>query len=78
MMILLKLEDQFIIGFTFDFSIHGKVAFTIIEYLEDIIVEAPEDLKNHKNAQYPDNQKLLKVDDESLLLSTKKADIFLG
>ena len=33
------------LGITIDYSIKGKVVFTMFDYLEDIIVECPNDLK---------------------------------
>ena len=36
------------LGITIDYSIAGKVAFTMFNYLEDLIVEAADDLKNSR------------------------------
>ena len=33
------------LGLTIDYSLKGKVVFTMFDYLEDIIVECPDDLK---------------------------------
>ena len=33
------------LGITIDYLIKGKVVFTMFDYLEDIIVECPDDLK---------------------------------
>ena len=33
------------LGITIDYSLPGKVVFTMFDFLEDIIVEAPDDLK---------------------------------
>ena len=38
-----KLHDY--LGITNDYSVKGKVVFTMFDYLEDIIVECPDDLK---------------------------------
>ena len=40
-----KIHDY--LGMTIDYSIAGKVVFTMYDFLEDIIVEAPDDLKNN-------------------------------
>ena len=37
------------LGITIDYSIKGKVVFTIFYYLEDIILECPDDLKFNFN-----------------------------
>ena len=49
------------LGITIDYSIAGKVVFTMFDYLEDVIVEAAEDLKNNRS-YYPGNDQLMKVD----------------
>ena len=60
---------------TIDYSILRKVVFTIFDYLEDVIVEANEDLKNSRS-YYPGNDSLMKVDYISPRLPTKDADLF--
>ena len=42
------------LGITIDYLIAGKVVFTVFDYLEDVIVEAAEDLKN-SCSYYPGN-----------------------
>ena len=37
------------LGITIDYSTAGKVVFTMFDYLEDVIVEAAEDLKNSRS-----------------------------
>ena len=52
------------LGITIDYSIAGKVVFTIFDYLEDVIMEVADDLKN-SCSYYPGNDQLFKVDDDS-------------
>ena len=63
------------IGITVDYSIAGKVLFTMFDYLEDVIFEAADDLKNN-HSYYPGNNQLFKVDHDSPRLSQNEADIF--
>ena len=63
------------LGITIDSSIAGKVVFTMFDYLDDVIVEAANDLKNSRS-HYPGNNQLFKVDDDSPRLLQKDADIF--
>ena len=63
------------LGITIDYSIAGKVVFTMFDYLEDVIVEAAKDLKNSRS-YYPGNDQLKKVDYDSLSLSPKNAKLF--
>ena len=53
------------LGITIDYSIADKVVFTMLDYLEDMITEAADDLKNRRS-YYPGNDQLFKVDDDSL------------
>ena len=62
------------LGITIDYSIAGKVVFTIFNYLEGVIFKAANDLKNSRS-YYPGNNQLFKVDDNSPRLSKKDADI---
>ena len=59
-----------------DYSIPGKIPFTMFKYFEDIIVEAPEDLKKGGFNKYPANDKLFKTDKKSKPLEPEKADMF--
>ena len=59
-----------------DYSIPEQKGFTMYKYLEDIIVEAPEDLKKNAFNKYPAIDKLFKTSDEAKLLEAKKADLF--
>ena len=63
------------LGITIDCSIPHKVVFTMFDYLEDVIVEASEDLQ-HSRSYYPGNDSLMKVDEDSPRLPTKDADLF--
>ena len=63
------------LGITIDYSIAGKVVFMMYNYLEDVIVEAAEDLKNSRS-YYPGNDQLMKVDYHSPSLSPKDAELF--
>ena len=63
------------LGITIDYSIPGKVVFTMFDYLEDVIVEATEDLKNC-HSYYPGNDQLFKVDGDSPRLLQKDAELF--
>ena len=53
----------------------GKVVITMFDYLEDVIVEAANDLKKIRS-YYPGNDQLMKVDYDSLSLSPKDAKLF--
>ena len=46
------------LGITIDYSIAGKVVFSMFDYLEDVIFEAPDDLKIYC-LYYPRNNQLL-------------------
>ena len=57
-------------GIKIDYSIAGKVVFTMFDCLEHVIVEAAKDLKN-SCSYYPGNDQLMKVNYDSPSLSTK-------
>ena len=63
------------LGITIDYLIVGKVVFTIFNYLEDLNVEAAEDMKD-SCSYYPGNNQLFKVDHDSPRLLQKDADTF--
>ena len=63
------------LGMTIDYSLAGKVVFTMYNYLEDIIVEAPADLKKSRS-QYPGNENLFKVDVNSTILDKEQKELF--
>lgn len=68
-----KVHDY--LGMTIDYSVPGKVVFTMFDYLEDIIVEAPAELKKGRSA-YLANEKLFKLPEVSAQLSDQKSDLF--
>ena len=47
----------------------------MFDYLEDVIVEAIEDLKNSRS-YYPGNDSLMKINQDSSRLLTKDAELF--
>ena len=51
------------------------MVFTIFDYLEDVIVEANDNLQ-HSRSYYPGNDSLMKVDGDLPRLFTKNADLF--
>jgi len=63
------------LGITIDYSLPGKVVFTMFDFLEDVIVEAPDDLKKSRSF-YPGNDKLFKVNSDSPKLSQERAELF--
>ena len=71
---IVTLKDEYL-GITIDYSIPHKVVLTMFDYLEDVIVEASQDLKNSRS-YYPRNDFLMKVDEDSIRLPTKDADLF--
>jgi hypothetical protein len=52
-----------------------KVVFTMFDFLEDVIVEAPDDLKKSCSF-YPGNDKLFKVNPDSPKISQEQAELF--
>ena len=68
-----KLNDY--LGITIDYSIKGKVVFTMVDYLKDIIVKYLDDLKKATSV-FPANDSLFKLDKKSSQLDNKKAIYF--
>ena len=64
------------LGLTIDFSMPGNVVFSMFNYLEDIIVEAPLDLKMGPKHKTPASGKLFHIDNTSPLPSTEKVELF--
>ena len=64
------------LGLTIDFYLPGKVVFSMFEYLEDIVVEAPLDLKNRPKHKTPASRKLSSVNNYSPLICQEKVDMF--
>ena len=62
------------LGITIDYSIKGKVVFTMFDYLKDIIVECPDDFKK-ATPIFPANDNLFKLDEDSPRLHNKKSDL---
>ena len=58
------------LGITIDYSLPGKVVFTMFDFLENIIEEAPNNLKKSR-LYYPGNDRLFKVNPDSSKLSQK-------
>lgn len=65
------------LGMTIDYSLTNKVVFTMYDFIEDIIVEAPADLKKSKS-KYPGNDKLFHVDENSKLLNNDQKELLHG
>ena len=63
------------LGIKINYSILGKVVFTMFDYLEDIIVEASGKLKNSRSHHSGNNQ-LFQVDYDSPSLPPKDAELF--
>ena len=62
------------LGMTIDYSEKDKVKFTMYDYLEDIIEEAPDDMDG--SAITPASNDLFKVNDECEQLDPETADLF--
>ena len=63
------------LGIRIDYSISRKLAFTMFDYLEDVIVEDNKDLKN-SCLYYPGNDSLMEIAYSSPSLPTKDAKLF--
>ena len=63
------------LGVTIDYSIPRKDLFTMFDYLENVIVETAEDLKN-SHSYYPGKKQLFKVNYDSPSLPLKNAVLF--
>ena len=68
-----KIHDY--LGLQIIYSLPGKVVLSMFEYLEDIIMEVPVDLKLN-NCNYPCNANLFQVDKTSPKLDPATADLF--
>ena len=64
------------LGLTIDFSLPGKVVFSMFDYLEDIVVETPLDLKMGPRHKTPASGKLFNVNKNSPLFCQEKAELF--
>ena len=67
--------ELYYLSITIDYLITGKVVFTMFNYLEDVIVECAEDLKN-SCSYYPENNQLFKVDKDSPRYPLNNGDLF--
>ena len=63
------------LGLPIDYSMPGNVVFTIFDYLEDILLETPNDLLP-KNCNHPCNGKIFQVDKASPLLDPQQSNLF--
>ena len=64
------------LGLIIDFLLPGKVVFSMFDYLEDIIVEAPLDLKTGPKHKTPASRKMFSVNENLPFLCKEKADLF--
>lgn len=63
------------LGIRIDYSIKGKVVFTMFDYLKDIIVECPTNLKKATSI-FPANDNLFKLNEDSPRLDSEKSNLF--
>ena len=63
------------LGITIDYSIKGKIVFTMFDCLKDIIVECSNDLEKATSI-FPANDNLFKLNKNSPCLDNKKIDLF--
>ena len=63
------------LGLTISYQEKHQVIFTMYDFLEDILEDAPEDM-NGTNARTPAKSNLFTVDPTSKLLNVKEADAF--
>ena len=63
------------LGITIDYLIKGKAVFTMFDYLKDIIVECPDDLKKATSI-FPANNNVFKLNKDSPCPDNKKSDLF--
>ena len=63
------------LGITIDYSIKGKVVFKMFDYLKDIIVECPDDLKKF-TLIFQVNDNSFKSNKDLPRLDNKKGDLF--
>ena len=65
------------LALTVDFSLPGKVIFSMFNCLEDIVVEAPLDLKMGRKHKTPASWKLFTVNKDLPLMYMEKVELFL-
>ena len=66
---------EYLLGITINHSIAGKVVFMMFDYLANVILECPEDLKNSCSF-YPRNNQLFDVVKDSPRLPPEDAEQF--
>ena len=71
-------NDHDYLGMTIDFSLSGRVVFTMFGYLEDIILEAPVDMQQKGNKDVPTLavKDIFDVDETSTPLDPATSDLF--
>jgi hypothetical protein len=69
-----KIHDY--LGMTIDYSVKGKVSFSMYDYLEDIIATLPDYLKTNRNTTTPAAAHLFNVNPDAASLGQKQADVF--
>lgn len=57
------------LGLTIDFLLYDKVVFSMFDFLKDITVEAPTNLKSGSRHIILESTKLFNVDEDSPILS---------
>ncbi|KAI2495312.1 Reverse transcriptase (RNA-dependent DNA polymerase) [Fragilaria crotonensis] len=62
------------LGMTIDFSVKGKVKFTMIDYIENMITELPADMSG--TVRSPASSHLFDVNDDAEKLNTELSDFF--
>ena len=62
------------LGMTIDFSVQGKVKFTMIDYIENMITELPANMSG--TVRSPASSHLFDVNDDAEKLSTELSDFF--
>jgi hypothetical protein len=62
------------LGITIDYSEHGKVKFTMYDYVEDMLEDMPGDMKG--TAPTPASDNLFDVDEDLAALNEKELDFF--
>ena len=69
-----KIHDY--LGMTLDFSVKGQVSIDMIDYVEKMISEYPDDQLQGSNVASPWNENLFKVDESSPALSERDREQF--
>ena len=64
------------LGMTIDYTVRGKVRFSMIDYLQDIIEHLPDYLKSNRSSCTPAADHLFEVNSKATKLSRDKAEDF--